>query len=76
MKQVFVWTFVCLLSLSMAKAQSDANKELEQAAADFQAEKYAEALPIFEKYREALEEALKDQPDNLKNCTPASYSPA
>jgi CHAT domain-containing protein/Flp pilus assembly protein TadD len=42
------------------------NQELNQALADYKAEKYTEALPIFEKYRKIFEEALKDKPDNLK----------
>ncbi|MDX2303582.1 MAG: hypothetical protein NW226_12325 [Microscillaceae bacterium] len=66
MKQLFVWIFVCCLWVGAANAQDDMNREIDQALADYKAEKYAEALPIFEKYREALEDALKDEPESLK----------
>ncbi|MEO1655852.1 MAG: tetratricopeptide repeat protein, partial [Bacteroidota bacterium] len=47
------------------------NQEFEQAFAqalnDFEAGKFAEALPVFEKYRETIELALKNKPESLKN---------
>ena len=66
MKYVVILIVVCFWDFGATIAQDDPSKEIDQAITDYKAGKYAEALPIFEKYRAVLENDLKDRPDNLK----------